>query len=436
MVIQCLLNTMGVLSQDNRKPNRPILNVNPDGGKPHTGTVIIMHGLGDNPNGFADVAQMLSKAHPHLKFIVPCAPHIPVTINGGAICTAWLDLNMRGLGGPEMLNVITQKPRHLDHSILEIMRLVEREAQEFKIPPSRCVLMGFSLGGMLAAWAGLQSRVQLGGIVMLSTMIPGAAFLKLSEEGRNTPLIYYHGQADPMVPAIGAQMSKQQLENWGCALKEFREFPGLAHSLNEEEIGCISSFLGKWLSAIAAPEDECAGLELPKILPEGGLDLCRIPDDAVVRIRGLKGAPEHNGCDGTVVGFDVLKGRFSVLLGEKPVGLKPQNLTQRVPGVSLVAGAEAGKEGVLEDFDDETGQFVVRIGKDQWVSVKPDEMRLPIYTVVRVHSLQSEKGAQMNEKLARIDGFDEGEGRYVVNFGIMENGEAARMKLKPSNLNP
>ena len=60
-------------------------------GRPHTGTVVFMHGLGDNAFGWSDTcAGAFAARLPHVKFIVPTAAERPVTINGGMEMPAWV----------------------------------------------------------------------------------------------------------------------------------------------------------------------------------------------------------------------------------------------------------------------------------------------------------------------------------------------------------
>ena len=55
----------------------------------HTATVILLHGLGDTANGWADFAPMLQMQMPHVKFVFPTAPTRPITLNGGMRMTGW-----------------------------------------------------------------------------------------------------------------------------------------------------------------------------------------------------------------------------------------------------------------------------------------------------------------------------------------------------------
>lgn len=49
----------------------------------HSASVILMHGLGDSADGMSDLAEMFTKQMPHLKFILPSAPVMSVTLNMG-----------------------------------------------------------------------------------------------------------------------------------------------------------------------------------------------------------------------------------------------------------------------------------------------------------------------------------------------------------------
>ena len=56
-------------------------------------TILIMHGLGADGNDFVPVAQQLNlSAIGPVRFLFPCAPVMPVTINGGYKMPAWYDI--------------------------------------------------------------------------------------------------------------------------------------------------------------------------------------------------------------------------------------------------------------------------------------------------------------------------------------------------------
>ena len=54
--------------------------------------VILMHGLGDTPAGWGQLAKQFKPALPYIKWILPCAPENPVSVNGGMKMTSWMDI--------------------------------------------------------------------------------------------------------------------------------------------------------------------------------------------------------------------------------------------------------------------------------------------------------------------------------------------------------
>ncbi|CAI2198995.1 17858_t:CDS:1, partial [Funneliformis geosporum] len=51
--------------------------------KKHSASVIFLHGLGNNAENQRRICQPLTKNFPHIKFIIPQAPTISVSMNGG-----------------------------------------------------------------------------------------------------------------------------------------------------------------------------------------------------------------------------------------------------------------------------------------------------------------------------------------------------------------
>ncbi|KAI9318324.1 Phospholipase/Carboxylesterase-domain-containing protein [Zopfochytrium polystomum] len=64
-------------------------------GQRHTATVFFLHGLGDSARGWAPFAA-IAPALPHVRFVLPTAPAIPVGINEGAVMPAWFDIHAFG----------------------------------------------------------------------------------------------------------------------------------------------------------------------------------------------------------------------------------------------------------------------------------------------------------------------------------------------------
>ena len=52
-------------------------------------TVILLHGVGDQGNSIAGLAAAWAPHFPHIKFVLPTAPAIPVTMANEQVMTAW-----------------------------------------------------------------------------------------------------------------------------------------------------------------------------------------------------------------------------------------------------------------------------------------------------------------------------------------------------------
>jgi len=60
----------------------------------HTATVVFLHGLGDTGHGWEFAVENWRRRNrlPHVKFILPHAPRIPITVNGGMRMPGWYDI--------------------------------------------------------------------------------------------------------------------------------------------------------------------------------------------------------------------------------------------------------------------------------------------------------------------------------------------------------
>jgi len=60
----------------------------------HTATVIFFHGLGDTRDGWSFAVENWRRRQrlDEVKFILPQAPNIPITVNGGMRMPGWYDI--------------------------------------------------------------------------------------------------------------------------------------------------------------------------------------------------------------------------------------------------------------------------------------------------------------------------------------------------------
>jgi len=199
-------------------------------------SLIVLHGLGADGRDFVPVCQALDlQAIGGLRCVLPNAPQIPVTINGGYRMPAWYDI----LG--------TQLERREDETGLRasqaaIAALIDRE-RERGIAAERIVLMGFSQGCAMALLTGLRYPQRLAGIVGLSGYLPLLDSTAAERHAANaaTPILLAHGRQDPVVAMDRGVAGRDELLRLGYQ-PEWHEYP-MQHEVCNEEIEELNRFL-------------------------------------------------------------------------------------------------------------------------------------------------------------------------------------------------
>mmetsp|Transcript_3485 Transcript_3485/g.9924 ORF Transcript_3485/g.9924 Transcript_3485/m.9924 type:complete len:333 (+) Transcript_3485:58-1056(+) len=261
--------------------------------------VVICHGLGDSSEGFADVAEHLAKSLPYAKFILPTAPTQPVTMNMGMPMPSWYDI----VGLDERSN---EHCRGIDASVETVRSILRTEHESTGLPYGRMVLAGFSQGGALSLFTGMQlpdAENKLAGIVVMSGYLPAAKQFKITEGLESTPILHCHGEADPMVQFGMAKKSRQHVvEEGGAKDYTIKGYAGLPHSVSPEEIADVMEFLAR----VLPPDDSC------KIT---------LKDPASMSVKELRAAIRKAGLGSRAVGL-MEKGEFVQLLKEHREGGK------------------------------------------------------------------------------------------------------------------
>jgi predicted esterase len=144
--------------------------------------------------------KQLSSQLPWCKFVLPTAPVNPVTLNGGMRMNSWYDI----VGLDERSN---EGCEGIQESRSRIEAILQRERDELGLPYSRMVLAGFSQGGALGLFTGLQlggekaeaaaaasgdEKKKLAGIVVLSGYLPCDKQFRITPGLEGTPV--FHGQ--------------------------------------------------------------------------------------------------------------------------------------------------------------------------------------------------------------------------------------------------
>lgn len=214
------------------------ITISPKNEADQSALVIILHGLGDTSQGFLDVAEHLASQLPHVKFILPTAPTQPVTMNMGMSMPSWYDIT----GLDERAN---ENCRGIAKSRETIQSLLEKEHETNRLPYNRMVCMGFSQGGALSLFTGMQlpQMHKLAGIVIMSGYLPAKSQFQITPGLESTPIMHCHGESDPMIQLQMAKKSVETVKEMGATDYTFKTYRGLTHSVNMDEIQDILDFL-------------------------------------------------------------------------------------------------------------------------------------------------------------------------------------------------
>jgi phospholipase/carboxylesterase len=199
-------------------------------------SIIVLHGLGADGHDFEPVCQALDlRALGGLRFVLPHAPVIPVTINGGYPMRAWYDIRDAALDQRE-------DPVGLRRSQAAVEALIAREIER-GIPAARIVLMGFSQGCAMTLLTGLRYGQRLAGLVGLSGYLPLLASTEAERSAANqaTPVFLAHGRQDQVVPLARAEAARAELERLGHAV-QWQDY-AMGHEVHPDEIEALQDWL-------------------------------------------------------------------------------------------------------------------------------------------------------------------------------------------------
>jgi phospholipase/carboxylesterase len=206
------------------------------GGKPDA-LVILLHGYGSNGADLISLAPFWAKALPGAAFVAPNAiepvPQAP--------------------GGYQWFGIASIDPHLMEQGVRgaapSVDSFVTRELDKHGLDASRCVLVGFSQGTMMALHVGLRREAPLAGIVGFSGMLPGAPRLK-DEMRSKPPVLLIHGDRDPTIPATAMFDAAEGLAAAGHGAQWHVSY-GIPHSIGQDGLDLGGAFLRDCLSGKA-----------------------------------------------------------------------------------------------------------------------------------------------------------------------------------------
>lgn len=101
----------------------------------------------------------------------------------------------------------------IEGSVETIRSLIENEIS-MGILNSRIALAGFSQGGAMSLFCGLQLPAERrpAGVLVMSGYLPGASKFKLTAGFEDLKVLHCHGSSDPVVQYKWAQMTKEAID--------------------------------------------------------------------------------------------------------------------------------------------------------------------------------------------------------------------------------
>lgn len=208
-----------------------------------TGTVIILHGLGDSADGWKFLSDMLHQYDQFkgVNFIFPNAPIKPLTVAGGQRVAQWFDIFE--MGNPNA----RQDEEGYWNSVANISKLIDEESKN-GVNPSKIIVGGFSQGASISLGIAASYHQKLAGILCLSgffNMKQGIQS-RLKDVNKQTPIFHGHGDLDPVINISMARAAhKLFTDNLGFTNYDLHEYSGMAHSTCNEEISEIADFIAK-----------------------------------------------------------------------------------------------------------------------------------------------------------------------------------------------
>ena len=203
--------------------------IQPKTGKLPKLSLIFLHGLGDTGHGWAPVMRMLASVLPMVRFILPTADHLPVTMNNGFRMPAWYDIYSLDR------NAEVDKAG-MEKSVDLVKQIIK---SEHSAGVEKVVVGGFSQGGVISLLTALNTSEHLAGAICLSGYLPYKPERTLAT---HVPIFMGHGRDDQVVTFEYGKRSFEELMKMGLTVT-FKEYHNMGHSASEQELDDMVAFI-------------------------------------------------------------------------------------------------------------------------------------------------------------------------------------------------
>lgn len=194
-------------------------------------TLIFCHGLGDSPPSWLYFANELKKYIKDIKIILLKADNNFVSVNNGLNMPSWFDI----LEIPITKKTIHSE-KYIEESINKINEIIQMEIDN-NVSLNNIFLGGFSQGAALSLIYSKFSKVNLGGIIILSGWLLNIeSIYALKEININIPIFIGHGTNDKIVLYENSVYLNEILNKHKFKNIIFKTYNKMGHNTSNNEI--------------------------------------------------------------------------------------------------------------------------------------------------------------------------------------------------------
>jgi phospholipase/carboxylesterase len=202
--------------------------------------VVFLHGYTSNADDVLPYAQTLAEYLTDTIIVIPEADMPSERKSGKKQWYALVDLDPEKLrrkpdtSTADIIEIYNRAGPRISAVAKRINHFITDMQKMYHISNRQTFVMGFSQGAMIAIYAGLTRRYELGGIFPFAGIICGVDMLE--KEQNSCPEVYlFHGTSDLSVQYKTLEFTKDWLQNHNIDWVAL-EYDGIEHKLIEDEM--------------------------------------------------------------------------------------------------------------------------------------------------------------------------------------------------------